>query len=140
MLKRKTELLQRIVESKRFFFSKFSRISSNDFINFSAKNLQFQIDPVMQPLIQSQTTQSQPAVENKVVPKSNEAQQKQHQRRKSKTPDNTPDHKVLTSSESRESNHYIKNKAMQSPTSRGRVILLSLSLILLKYQTKIPFV
>lgn len=70
----------------------------------------------MQPLIQAQQI-----TENKIAPKINDTQQKAHQRRKSKTPDNTPDHKVLTPSESRESNHYIKNKAMQSPTSRGRV-------------------
>lgn len=70
----------------------------------------------MQPLVQAQQV-----ADNKVPPKSNDTQQKAHQRRKSKTPDNTPDHKVLTSSESRESNHYIKNKAMQSPTSRGKV-------------------
>ncbi len=81
--------------------------------------MQFQIDPVMQPLIQAQ-----PVAEGKVIPKVNDVQQKTHQRRKSKTPDNTPDHKVLTTSESRESNHYIKNKAMQSPTSRGRVCVL----------------
>lgn len=74
----------------------------------------------MQPLIQAQQV-----TENKIAPKINDTQQKAHQRRKSKTPDNTPDHKVLTSSESRESNHYIKNKAMQSPTSRGRVIFVA---------------
>lgn len=85
--------------------------------------MQFQLDPVMQPLIQNQQM-----IENKVpasktndVQHQQQQQQKIHQRRKSKTPDNTPDHKVLTSSESRESNHYIKNKSMQSPTSRGRV-------------------
>lgn len=71
----------------------------------------------MQPLIQAQQV-----AETKVTPKINDTQQKSHQRRKSKTPDNTPDHKVLTSSESRESNHYIKNKTMQSPTGRARVI------------------
>lgn len=70
----------------------------------------------MQPLIQAQQV-----AETKVTPKIIETQQKS--RRKSKTPDNTPDHKVLTSSESRESNHYIKNKAMQSPTGRPRVTL-----------------
>lgn len=80
----------------------------------------------MQPLIQAQQIS-----ESKVSSKINDTQQKSHQRRKSKTPDNTPDHKVLTTSESRESNHYIKNKTMQSPTSRGRVIF---SFLFLEYE------
>lgn len=70
----------------------------------------------MQPLIQGQQV-----TENTIATK--DTQQKTHQRRKSKTPENTPDHKVLPSSESRENNHYIKNKTMQSPTGRPRVII-----------------
>lgn len=65
-------------------------------------------------------------------------------RRRSKTPDNTPDHhRVLSNIENKEStvvpvrengkpndNHYIKNKNLQSPVNRNKVCWRAFNLIL----------